>query len=129
MDVIENKFLNKKIFKKYEILKKEGEGSFSTVFSAKNIITQKLVAVKIHTSKTIEKEAYILFNLKGTGIPKIFSYGHCGKYNILVEELLGKTLEQLFLIKRNEDKIMRLKDTLMAGIQIIDRIKYYIILI
>ena len=124
MNEIEKIFLNKIIFKKYQIIKKEGKGAFTTVFSAKNIINQELVAVKIDSSKMLEKEAYLLFNSNKIGIPKFISYGHVGKYNILVQELLGKTLSQLFINNKKKDKNIRLKDMLMAGIQIIDRIKY-----
>ncbi len=45
-----------------------------------------------------------MFQLKGIGIPKIISYGHYGQYNILVEELLGKTLGELFIENKNQQK-------------------------
>ena len=44
----------------------------------------------------LEKEAYYLFQIKGIGIPKLITYDYSGKYKILVEELLGKSLGQLF---------------------------------
>ena len=73
---------------------------------------------------TLEKEAYYLIHLKGIGIPKIISYGFSGKYNILIEELLGKSLEQLFKENSNKPKRIRLKDMIMAGIQIIERLEF-----
>ena len=72
----------------------------------------------------LEKEAYYLYLLKGFGIPKIISYGFSGNYNILIEELLGKSLEQLFQENKNKHKIIRLKDMVMAGIQIIERLEF-----
>ena len=68
--------------------------------SAKNLVDKNMVAVKIQDKYQIygnlEKEAYYLYLLKGFGIPKIISYGFSGNYNILIEELLGKSLEKLF---------------------------------
>lgn len=124
MDKIENKFLNRTIFDKYQIIKKEGKGAFSIVFLARNILTQKLVAVKIQELNILENEAFYLFKLKGIGIPKIYSYGYIGKYYILVQELLGKTIEKLFKENIKKGKNIRLKDMLMTGIQVIDRIKF-----
>ena len=128
MNEIQNQFLNKVIFGKYKIIKEEGKGVNSMVFSAKNLKNQESVALKIqgktHFLGDLEKEAYYLFQLKGIGIPKLISYGHYGKYKILVEELLGKSIEQLFKENINRSKIIRLKDMLMAGIQIIDRIQF-----
>ena len=123
-----NDLSNKILFGKFKIIKKEGIGIYSTVFSAKNITNQELVALKIQEKTKIfgdlEKEAYFLFQIKGVGIPKIISYGHSGKYNILVEELLGKSLEVLFKENAKQPKKIRLKDMLMAGLQIIERIKF-----
>ena len=130
MDKIENKFLNKLIFGKYKINKKIGISSNSIIFSGKNINNQELVALKIQkkcrffSNEDIEKEAYYLLQLKGYGIPKIISFGHFEKYNILIEELLGKSLEDLFKQIKNKEKNIKLKDMIMAGIQLIDRIEY-----
>ena len=129
MKDIPNELTNKLIFGKYKIIKEEkGNGISSKVFLAKNIMDQEFVTLKIQEKTQIlgdlEKEAYYLFQLKGIGIPKVISYGHSGKYKILVEELLGKSLEQLFKENRKEPIIKRLKDMLLAGLQIIDRIKF-----
>ena len=128
MNIIENEFLNKTIFRKYKILKLEGKGAFSAVFSAKNIINNQLVAIKvqnkIYNIGDLEKEAYYLFQLKGIGIPKMISYGNYRNYNILVEELLGKTIGELFKQNINKSNIIRLKDLAMSAIQLIDRIQF-----
>ena len=128
MKEIDKKISNKIIFGKYKIIKNIGKGAYSKVFLTKNIINQDLFALKIqnksHKFGSLESEAFYLFRLKNIGIPKIFSYGHLGQYYILVEELLGKTLEELFKENKNKLNIIRLKDMLMAGIQIINIIKY-----
>ena len=119
---------DKLIFGKYRIIKEEGNGLFSTVYSAKNITNQEIVALKIQEKTKIfgdlEKEAYCLFQLKGIGIPKVITYGHSGKYKILAQELLGKSLGQLFKENIKKPKRIRLKDMIMAGLQIIERIEY-----
>ena len=128
MNIIENEFLNKTIFRKYKILKLEGKGAFSAVFSAKNIINNQLVAIKvqnkIYNIGNLEKEAYYLFQLKGIGIPKYITYGNYWNYYILVEELLGKTIGELFKQNINKSNIIRLKDLAMSAIQLIDRIQF-----
>jgi len=128
MKEIDKKISNKIIFGKYKIIKNIGKGAYSKVFLTKNIINQDLFALKIqnksHKFGSLESEAFYLFRLKYIGVPKIFSYGHLGQYYILVEELLGKTLEELFKENKNKPNIIRLKDMLMAGIQIINIIKY-----
>ena len=73
--------------------------------------------------ESLEKEAYYLFQLKGgEGIPKIISFGYSGKYEILIEQLLGKSLLDLF--KGNNNKKSRLKDMIMVSIQLIERIQF-----
>ena len=128
MDKIKKVFINKLIFEKYRITKRIENGSYSSVFYAQNIINKKIVAAKIQDINSnidnLEKEAYYLLKLKGIGIPKIYSYGLSGRYKILVEELLGKNLEIIFRESLKKDKNLRLKDMLMVGIQVLDRIKF-----
>ena len=128
MNEVSTKLLNKLIFGKYKIIKKEAKGAYSVVYSGKDIKNNKNVAIKIQKKteyiSSLENEAYFLYNLKGFGIPKIISYGTSGKYNILIEELLGKSLEVLFKENKNKSNEYRLKDMAIAGIQIIDRIKF-----
>ena len=129
MDKIGNNLLKKLIFGKYKINKKIGIGSHSIIFSGININNKELVALKIQKkgfiiNENIEKEAYYLLQLKGYGVPRIISFGHIGKYNVLIEELLGESLEDLFKKNKNKEKVIILKDMLMTGIQLIDRIEY-----
>ena len=66
-------------------------------------------------------EGYLLFLLKGYGIPEIISFGHKGKYNVMIEELLSKSIQELFELNDNE---MPLKDVCMIAIQLLERIEY-----
>ena len=66
-------------------------------------------------------EAYMLCHLKGNGIPIVKSFGYNNNYNILVMELLGNSLEDLF---QKQKRKFTLKTTCMLGIQIIDRIEW-----
>ena len=125
---MEIEFLNKIIFRKFQIIKLIGRGAYSRVFSVRNLANQNILAMKIQDKLqfygNLENEAYILYHLKGLGIPKIISYGHYGKYNILVMQLLGKSLEQLFKGNLDIKKNIIIKDAILAGIQMIDRIEH-----
>jgi len=70
----------------------------------------------------IESEAYTLYSLqKGFGIPKLISYGIIKNYNILIDTLLGESLENIFIKKESKCNII---DVCSAGIQIIDRLEW-----
>ena len=72
-------------------------------------------------TENLEKEAYILLNLKCFGIPEVISFGRSGKYNILVQTLLGKSLEKIWL---ENNRSFNTKDICMIAIQTLDRIEY-----
>ena len=113
------------IFGKYKLTKIIGSGSFGFVYKGINIIDKKGVAVKVEKKdiglNLLEKESYYLYNLKGIGVPEVVSYGYSGKYNILVQTLLGESLGKIFY-KNNYH--FPLKDICMFSIQILDRIEY-----
>ena len=113
------------LFKKYNLLKNIGGGAFGTVFLGENVWTKEKVAIKIEERKnqknSLEKEAYILFLLKGPGLPEIISFGKTKRYNILIETLLGRSLYQIY----NEcDKKFTIKDVCMLSIQMLERLEY-----
>ena len=96
---VDKNLLNKIIFKKYKIQRFMCESSFSQVYEGINIIKKTPVALKFeHKTKLnlLESEAYLLIYLKGVGIPEVVSYGRYGPYQILIEELLGPTIECLW---------------------------------
>ena len=58
--------------------------------------------------------------LQGQGIPEIYCYGNNKQFNILVLELLGKSLEDLFIKCGNK---FSLNTVCKVGIEMINRIR------
>ena len=121
----EDRLLGKIIFKHYKLRKKIGEGSFGKIYIAININSKEEFAVKLEerelSRSLLETEAYILNHLKAFGLPEIKIYGCNKDYNILIMELLGQSLENLF---QSQNKSFSIKTACMLGIQMIDRIEY-----
>jgi len=118
-------YINKIIFSKYKILKKIGKGSFGTVYSGIILLNEKEIAIKIEKKDkikqgTLETEAHRLIYIQGEGIPKIYCFGNNMTHNLLVIELLGKSLDEIF----NSIKKFSLKTICVLGIEMIKRIKY-----
>ena len=113
------------IFGKYKLTKVIGCGSFGYVYQGINIVDKKKVAIKVEKKEKglnlLEKESYYLYNLKGIGVPEVISYGYSGKYNILVQTLLGESLGRIFHKNKYH---FSLKDICMFSIQILHRIEY-----
>ena len=121
MDELKNKIL----LQKFKIIKRIGKGAFGSVYLGKDLSKEEYVAIKLEIRDQndiiLERETYILYMLKGLGIPQVIAYGHNLKYNILIQELLGKSLDNLLFDKKYK---LSLKDSCMAGIQILDRLEY-----
>ena len=95
-DDIEKDILNKVFFNKYKCIKKLGEGSFGMIFKAE--YKNEYFALKFENKSSInllEKEANIMLYLKGPNIPFVKSYDTTDKYNILIMQLLGRSLEDI----------------------------------
>ena len=122
---MEEEIDNKIIFGKYKILKLLGKGSFGFVYQGKNIINDDKVALKVEDWRlqgdVLETEAYFLYYLKGFGIPEVKSFGVYSRYKILVQTLLGNSIEKEFHLRKDR---YELKDICMIAIQLIDRLEY-----
>ena len=87
-------------------------------FTASNTETGEDVAVKFEPTKTkfpqlyYEAKLYKIFD-GAVGIPQMYYYGQCGDYNVLVMDLLGPSLEDLYEYCRRK---FSLKTTLMLAI-------------
>ena len=118
--------INKLIFSTYLIQKKIAKGSFGTVYSGIITSTNHKIAIKLEKRLEdypgiLEAEACRLYLLQGEGIPKIICYGNNSTDNILVQELLGSSLERLF---NYLNKKFSLKTVCSIGMQLIKRIKH-----
>ena len=118
----EDDIINKVFFKKYQCIKKLGEGSFGRIYEG--VYNQEHFALKFEdvdsNSNLLESEANIMNYLKGPNIPAVRSYGSSGKYNILIMQLMGKSLEDLINIK----KTFPLKTVCLVGYQMITVLEY-----
>lgn len=109
---------------KYKIINKIGEGSFGTIFSGLNINSNESVAIKIDelTDRIVLKNEARIYNyLSGiSGIPKLYNFGNQGKYNYLIIELLGHSIEHYRVLC---DGTFNLQTVLVLGLQMIKRIE------
>ena len=114
--------LNKKFFSKFRTIKKLGEGSFGKVYKAE--YNNEYFALKFENKtqgqSLLENEATIMTYLKGPNIPLIKSFGYNGDYNILVMQLMDKSLEDIF----NKRKKFSVKTTCMLGYQMVNVLQY-----
>ena len=132
VDAEAKKIYNRIIFKKYKIKKLLFKSVFSYVYKGVNIKNNIPVTLKIEKKgkyDLLETEAYLLVNLKGFGIPEILSFGKYYNYKVLVEELLGPSVEDLWkknVFKRGllGRKNMFIKDVCMLAIQGLDRLEF-----
>ena len=113
---------NRTFFNKYHCLYKIGKGAFGSVFKAE--YNKEFYALKFETKNAkgglLEKEAEIMDYLQGTNIPFVELYSSTENYNILVMELLGKSL-QYYLKKL---KYFSIKTVCMIGDQILSILEY-----
>eukprot|EP00041_Stephanoeca_diplocostata_P014882 m.281509 g.281509 ORF g.281509 m.281509 type:complete len:381 (+) comp19840_c0_seq1:355-1497(+) len=110
----------------YRVGKKIGSGNFGELRLGKNVFTNEDVAIKLEPANSRAPQLYLeyrFYQLMGVqaGVPKIFHFGPCGKYNGLVMELLGPSLEDLFDMCGRK---FTMKTVCMTGIQLITRLEF-----
>ena len=104
---------------------KIGSGSFGEVLYGFHKITYREVAVKILNSDTsqdnIKREIALTRQLQGSiGFPSLYYCGIFEKKNIIVESLLGPSLDKLFKFC---GKIFPLKTVCLIGIELVKRLE------
>lgn len=111
----------------FKMEKKIGGGSFGDIYKASSVSTHELFAVKLEM--VTAKLPQLLYECKlykhfsgGQGIPIIKWWGVEGDYNIMVMELLGKSLESLMCDKLRPH--FTLKTSIMLADQMICRLEY-----
>ena len=117
--------INQLIFKKYRLLNLISEGIFGQVYIAINISTNKYYAVKAERKDSnfqlLEHEAYNLYSIKNLGIPELITFGRINNYNVLIEELLGKSLFEIF---KEHNNSFSMQDICLISIQLIERLEW-----
>ena len=105
---------------------KIGSGSFGDIYLGTNIEDGNEVAIKLESVKTrhpqllYESKIYRLLS-GGLGIPHIRWYGQEGDYNVMVMDLLGPSLEDLFSYCGRK---FSLKTVLMLADQLLSRVEF-----
>ncbi|XP_044485749.1 casein kinase 1-like protein 10 isoform X1 [Mangifera indica] len=111
---------------KFKLGRKIGSGSFGELYLGINVQSGEEVAVKRESVKTkhpqlhYESKLYMLLQ-GGTGIPHLKWFGVEGEYNVMVIDLLGPSLEDLFNYCNRK---FTLKTVLMLADQLINRVEY-----
>ncbi|XP_071715600.1 casein kinase 1-like protein 11 [Rutidosis leptorrhynchoides] len=111
---------------KFKLGRKIGSGSFGELYLGVNLHSGEEVAIKLEPVKTkhpqlhYESKVYTILQ-GGTGIPNLKWFGVEGEYNIMVIDLLGPSLEDLFNYCNRK---FSLKTVLMLADQLINRVEY-----
>eukprot|EP01060_Flectonema_neradi_P013590 TRINITY_DN2033_c7_g1_i2.p1 TRINITY_DN2033_c7_g1~~TRINITY_DN2033_c7_g1_i2.p1 ORF type:complete len:385 (+),score=38.16 TRINITY_DN2033_c7_g1_i2:142-1296(+) len=129
--------LDVRVGNKYRLLEKLGAGSFGEIYRAVNILTGDPVAVKLenisnrHAQLLPEARLYKMLGPdgpKGTpcgapalGIPKVHWYGMEGDFHVMVVDMLGPSLEDIF---RYCGCKFSMKTIISLGIQMVSRVEY-----
>ncbi|KAH7061378.1 casein kinase-like protein I [Macrophomina phaseolina] len=133
----------------YRVGKKIGEGSFGVIFEGTNLLNNQQVAIKFEPRKSDApqlRDEYRTYKILGgndhsrrrlvtqrttsaqtepasdsiTGIPNVYYFGQEGLHNILVIDLLGPSLEDLF---DHCNRRFSIKTVVMVAKQMLSRVQ------
>jgi len=110
----------------YRLGRKIGSGSFGTIYLGTNINSGTEVAIKLESMKVRHPQLsyeYKVYRILagGVGIPNVHWFGKEGDYNVMVMDILGPSLEDLFNFCSRK---FTLKTSLMLADQLLARIEY-----
>ncbi|KAI9495352.1 kinase-like domain-containing protein [Zychaea mexicana] len=85
----------------YKVGRKIGEGSFGIIYEGTNLISNQQVAIKFESRKSEApqlRDEYRTYKILAglTGIPSAYYFGQEGLHNVLVLDMLGPSLEDLY---------------------------------
>ncbi|XP_051156989.1 casein kinase I isoform X16 [Leptopilina boulardi] len=116
----------------FRVGKKIGCGNFGELRLGKNLYNNEHVAIKMEPMKAKAPQLHLeyrfykvlgahVYNAHIEGVPEVYYFGPCGKFNALVMELLGPSLEDLFDLCGRR---FTLKTVLSIATQLLHRIEY-----
>ncbi|KAG0164851.1 serine/threonine protein kinase [Apophysomyces sp. BC1034] len=111
---------------KYKLGRKIGAGSFGEIYLGSNIQNNEDVAVKMeniraaHPQLEYESRVYKLL-AGGVGIPFVRWFGKEGEFTVMVMDLLGPSMEDLFNYCKRR---FSLKTVLLLADQLLSRVEY-----
>lgn len=115
-----------RVARKFRVGPKIGSGSFGEIYGGVNVHTGEEVAIKLEPLKS--RHPQLIYESKiyrvlqgGYGIPGVKWFGSEGDYNVLVIDLLGPSLEDLF---NYCNKKFSLKTVLLLADQMISRLEF-----
>ncbi|TMW64273.1 hypothetical protein Poli38472_012895 [Pythium oligandrum] len=118
--------LELRVGKKFRLGRKIGSGSFGDIYLGTDMTTGEEVGIKLESVKT--KHPQLLYESKiykilagGLGISALRWFGVEGEYNVMVIDLLGPSLEDLF---NYCGRRFQLKTVLMIADQMLCRLEY-----
>ena len=119
------------VAKNYQITKKLGNGAFGEIWKAVNLKSKQEYAIKFeeinskHQQLYAECRIYLWFHSDSTvlaqAIPQVVYYGIEGSKSIMIMDLLGPSLEDLFSKCKKKFSV---KTVLMCADQMIKRVEY-----
>ena len=115
--------INELFFNKYKLIKKIGKGSYGIIYLCKDIASNEFFAAKLQNknsyTNSLQNEYQIMKDINIDKIPNAKFYGENNLYNILIMQLLGKALEDIFEKILHKQK-MPIHSVCNIAIQIID---------